>query len=155
MDKMSVRSDFGLKHEDLKMTIYALVTLDDAAEYQAEVRILRSKFSSWVVQGLFLSRISETLPTILATGNEDLKVAVSLFKDEAGQNTYHLASRFFPDLAEKAYQLAVSKLTDEDREQLNKREAKAEMARIEDEAGYLAEEPYRPAGPTTLAQPYA
>ena len=133
------------------MTIYALAALDDAAEHQAEVRILRSKFSSWVVQGLFLSRISETLPTILATGNEDLKIAVSLFVNEAGQNTYRLASRFFPDLADKAYQLAVSKLADEDRAQLNKREAIAEMARLsqEGEAGYLAEEPYRLAGPTT------
>lgn len=127
------------------MTIYALVALDDAAEYQAEVRILRSKFSSWVVQGLFLNRISETLPTILATGNEDLKIAVSLFKDEAGQNTYHLASQFFPDLAERAYQLAASKLAEEDQAELNKREALAEMARLsqEDEAGYLAEEPYK------------
>ena len=87
------------------MTIYALVALDDAAEYQAEVRILRSKFSSWVVQGLFLNRISETLPTTLAVGNEDLRIAASLFKDEAGQNKYHLASQFLPDLAERAYQL--------------------------------------------------
>jgi hypothetical protein len=133
MDKPSRRSDFGLNLEDHKMTIYALAALDNAAECQAEVRILRSKFSSWVVQGLFLNRISETLPTTLAIGNEDLKIAVSLFKDEASQNTYHLASRFFPDLAEKAYQATVSKLADEDRAQLNKREALAEMARLSQE----------------------
>jgi hypothetical protein len=78
---------------------YALAALDDAAEYQAEVRILRSKFSSWVVQGLFLNRISETLPTTLAIGNEDLKIAVSLFKDEASQNTYHLCFPVLPRLS--------------------------------------------------------
>lgn len=60
------------------METYALVTLDTEPDLDAEVRITRSRFGIWVIQGVFLNKTSPALPTFVNWSNEDLGVAVSI-----------------------------------------------------------------------------